>query len=215
MKFIEIPIEQWARKEHYKHYANAVRCTYSLTVDIDVSDLLLALKTRGRKTYPAQLYMLSTVVNQFPEFRMSVDETNRLGCWESIDPMYTVYHPETETFSAVWTKYDACFSTFYEAYLADIAQYANGALFPQKNTPPHVFHISSLPWLDFIAFDLNVASSENYLLPIFTIGQYRKVDDKTFMPLAIQCHHAVCDGFHVGKFVEALRFMAKNPNEWL
>ncbi|CDX00004.1 CatA-like O-acetyltransferase [Desulfitobacterium hafniense] len=35
------------------------------------------------------------------------------------------------------------------------------------------------------------------------------------LPLAIQCHHAVCDGYHVGKFVEALRSMAANPKQWL
>ncbi|KTE92410.1 hypothetical protein AT727_19690 [Desulfitobacterium hafniense] len=35
------------------------------------------------------------------------------------------------------------------------------------------------------------------------------------MPLAIQCHHAVCDGFHVGKFVDALRRMAANAEAWL
>ncbi|WP_147668178.1 CatA-like O-acetyltransferase [Anaerosinus gibii] len=32
--------------------------------------------------------------------------------------------------------------------------------------PLHVFNISSIPWLDFTAFNLNVSSSENYLLQL-------------------------------------------------
>ena len=31
------------------------------------------------------------------------------------------------------------------------------------------------------------------------------VDGKRFLPLAIQVHHAVCDGYHMGAFVERLQ----------
>ncbi len=215
MEFIEIDMKQWVRKEHYEHYRNNVCCSYSLTIDIDVTDLLTTLKAKDLKGYPAQIYMLSTVTNQFYEFRMATNEQHHLGYWDIINPMYTVLNTNTETFSAVWTKYNKCFHRFYEACMDDIAQYTSGVLFPQKSLPPNVFSISSVPWLDFTAFNLNVFSGETYLLPIFTIGRYRKEHEKTFMPLAIQCHHAVCDGFHVGKFVDALRYMASNPEKWL
>lgn len=215
MNFIEIPMEQWVRKSHYEHYKNNVRCSYSVTVDIDVSNLTARLKERELKAYPAQIYMLSTVVNQFTKFRMTTNADGNLGYWEVSDPMYTVLNPSTETFSAVWTKYGRCFDTFYQAYLHDTAQYASGVLFPQEDTPSHVFNISSVPWLDFTAFNVNVFSDGSYLLPIFTIGKYKMEGHKTLMPLAIQCHHAVCDGYHVGKFVVALRKMAANPEQWL
>lgn len=215
MNFIEIQMKQWARKNHYEHYKNNVRCSYSVTVDIDITNLQIRLKERGMKTYPVQIYMLSTVVNQLPEFRMTTDEEHRLGYWEVIDPIYTVLNPNTETFSAVWTRYDCCFNTFYRTYLQDTTQYANGSLFPQEHVPPNTFNISSVPWLDFTAFNINVFSDGNYLLPIFTIGKHKKENDKIMMPLAIQCHHAVCDGYHVGKFVEILREMAINCDKWL
>ena len=215
MNFIEIQMENWARKSHYEHYRNNVRCSYSVTVDIDVSNLLYQIKKRGIKTYPAQIYMLSTIVNQFPEFRMTTNEEHRLGYWEVINPMYTILNADTETFSAVWTKYDCCFDKFYQAYMQDTAQYANGVLFPQDHVPANTFNVSSVPWLDFTAFNLNVSTDGNYFLPIFTIGKYKKENNCTLMPLAIQCHHAVCDGYHVGKFVEALREMEINCIEWL
>ncbi|HBF65635.1 MAG TPA: type A chloramphenicol O-acetyltransferase [Clostridium sp.] len=215
MKFIEIQMEQWSRKAHYEHYKNNIRCSYSITVDIDITNLLIRLKERGMKSYPAQVFMISSVVNQLPEFRMTMNNDQRLGYWEVIDPMYTVFDPITETFSAVWTKYDSCYNTFYSAYLQDTAQYTCGGLFPQEYIPPNTFNISSVPWLDFTAFNINVFSDGNYLLPIFTIGKYKKENGKIMMPLAIQCHHAVCDGYHVGKFVETLREMAINCDKWL
>lgn len=215
MKFIEIQMEQWPRKAHYEHYKNNIPCSYSITVDIDITNLLIRLKERGMKSYPAQVFMISSVVNQLPEFRMTMNNDQRLGYWEVIDPMYTVFDPITETFSAVWTKYDSCYNTFYSAYLQDTAQYTCGGLFPQEYIPPNTFNISSVSWLDFTAFNINVFSDGNYLLPIFTIGKYKKENGKIMMPLAIQCHHAVCDGYHVGKFVETLREMAINCDKWL
>lgn len=215
MNFIEIQMEQWTRKAHFEHYKNNIPCSYSITVDIDISNLLTRLKERGMKSYPAQVFMLSSVVNQLPEFRMTMNDNHRLGYWEIINPMYTVLDPNTETFSAVWTKYDSCYNIFYSAYLQDTAQYTGRGLFPQQHTPPNTFNISSVPWLDFTAFNINVFSDGNYLLPIFTIGKYKNENGKIMMPLAIQCHHAVCDGYHVGKFVETLREMAFNCDKWL
>lgn len=215
MTFNTIDIENWSRKEHFQHYYNNVRCAYSLTVPIDITGLYHRLKSEGLKAYPVQIYMLATVVNQFPAFRMSLDEGGRLGYWESADPAYTVLNAETETFSVVYSRYQAGFRSFYEACLADINQYGTGALAPQGDIPSNSFNVSSVPWLDFTAFNLNLYTEGTYLLPIFTIGRYIEADGKIQMPLAIQVHHAVCDGFHVGKFVESLRNMAENHTQWL
>ena len=37
------------------------------------------------------------------------------------------------------------------------------------------------------------------------LGKYVEADGKRMLPLAIQVHHAVCDGYHVGKFIELLQ----------
>ena len=217
MKFIEIEMDQWARKEHYNHYRNKVNCTFSVTVNIDISNLLILLKQQGLKSYPTQIYMLSTVVNRLPEFRMSINDKGNIGYWDQVNPMYTIFNPDSKTFSAIWSRYNASFNLFYETYLMDTTNHANhdGVLFPQKSIPAHIINISSIPWLDFTAFNLNVTPDKNYLFPIFTIGKYVQEHGKTLMPLAIQCHHAVCDGWHVGKFVELLRELAMTPSHWL
>ena len=37
------------------------------------------------------------------------------------------------------------------------------------------------------------------------MGKYYTQGDKVLMPLAIQVHHAVCDGFHVGRMLNELQ----------
>ena len=53
--------------------------------------------------------------------------------------------------------------------------------------------------------NINVFDEGKFLLPVFTMGKYFERDGKRFLPLAIQVHHAVCDGYHVGMFVERLQ----------
>ena len=69
----------------------------------------------------------------------------------------------------------------------------------------HTFDISMVPWFTFTAFDINVFGEGKYLLPIFTMGKFFDISGKRMLPLAIQVHHAVCDGYHVGKFIEMLQ----------
>lgn len=185
------------------------------TVHIDITDFTRHLKSKGLKAYPAQIYMLARVVNQFPEFRMSMDAQGRLGYWEVAWPLYTVLNQETETFSGIWTPYSPAFHDFYNACLVDVGEYATGKFAPQKETAPNIFTISSLPWVDFTAFNINTFTNGDYLLPIFTIGRYTKSNGRVSMPLAIQAHHAVCDGLHLGRFVEALREMASTVKQWI
>ncbi len=215
MEFIPVEMAGWPRAEHFHHYLHEVRCTYSVTVPIDVGRLREEARRRRLKEYPAQIYLLARAANRFPEFRMSLDAEGRLGYWDVVSPSYTAMRPGAETFSCVWTEYADSFQAFYPACVRDIAAYATGAFSPKQPEPPNLFNISSVPWLDFTAFNLNVYAEGTYLLPIFTIGKYAESGGTTTMPLAIQAHHAVCDGLHLGRFVEAVRQMIQDCPRWM
>ena len=63
---------------------------------------------------------------------------------------------------------------------------------------------SAIPWAGFESFNLNIADFK-YLIPIFTIGKYYRENDQFYLPLAVQVHHAVCDGFHICCFINDLQ----------
>ncbi len=194
---------------------NRVRCSYSVVVNLDITELRHELKKLGLKDYIAQIYIMTRSVNSFHEFRMSLDENGHLGYWDMVNPLYTALNKEKETFSSIWTPYDHSFATFYDACSDDIERFCTGEFSPKPNCPENIFTISSVPWIDFTAFNINVFSDAAYLLPIFTIGKYTEQDGKILMPLAIQVHHAVCDGLHVGRFVEKVKSLVADCKQWL
>lgn len=62
-----------------------------------------------------------------------------------------------------------------------------------------------LPWESFEGFNLNLQKGWGFLLPTFTFGKYTEHEGRITLPLAIQVHHAACDGFHACRFIAELR----------
>lgn len=202
MTFDIIDIDKWNRKEYYNHYFSNVPCTYSITTKIDITKI----KEKKQKLYPAMLYYIATIVNRHSEFRTALNEKGELGVYSEMIPCYTVFHKDTETFSNIWTEYIPNYDDFSAAYELDLLKYGKSKkMIGKGNVPANSFPVSMIPWLTFEGFNLNLQKGYDYLIPIFTMGKYYQENHQIILPLAIQVHHAVCDGFHVCRFVNELQ----------
>lgn len=207
MSFTKIDQRNWDRKEYFEHYFSDIPCTYSMTVKLDITQI----KKEGQRLYPAMLYCIATIVNRHVEFRTALNEAGELGYYHDMLPCYTVFHKETETFSNLWTEYHSDYKAFLAAYKADLASYGNRTGMTGKpGVPENSFPVSMIPWSTFEGFNLNLQRGYTYLIPIFTIGKFYQESGKIWLPLAIQVHHAVCDGFHVCRFVHELQELVNN-----
>lgn len=191
--------ENWGRKEFYDHFMQEVVCTYSTTVLLDITNL------KNQRLYPALIWLLTKTVNQMPEFRTALTEEG-IVIYDEMHPAYTIFNQQNKNFSGIWTAFDSDYHTFLAAYQSDIECYSASVHYaPKPDRPANSFDISMIPWFTFTSFNLNIFGDGKYLLPIFTFGKYQEENGKRKIPLAIQVHHAVCDGYHVGMFVGALQ----------
>lgn len=202
MEFKPIDMSSWKRRAYYNHYYADVPCTYSMSVKLDITKLI----RRGKRLYPTMLYCITEVVNRYDEFRTSFNMKGELGIYKIMNPCYTVFHKTTETFSTLWTEYCPDYNDFCKRYENDVLRYGDNEEFDAKpDMPENVFNVSMIPWVSFEGFNLNLQRGYNYLLPIFTMGKYYSEGEKIMLPFAVQVHHAVCDGFHVARFVNDLQ----------
>lgn len=202
MSFKIINKETWARKEYFEHYFSEVPCTYSMTVKLDITKI----KNSNKKIYPTMLYFITKVVNNHSEFRTAFNMDGELGVFDEMIPCYTVFNQDTETFTNIWTEYSDDYNVFCNSYEKDIELFSSvKGMIAKPNVPTNNFPVSMIPWTTFEGFNLNLQKGYNYLLPIFTMGKYSEVNGQYLMPLAIQVHHAVCDGFHISRFVNELQ----------
>lgn len=202
MSFEIIDFNNWKRKEWFLHYYENVPCTYSVTTSLDITCLIEKSRQKGIKLYPILLYLLTKTVNEYEEFRTSINENGDIGVFDRMNPSYTIFNKQTELFMSIWTDYNDDFELYYNAYLNDINTFANAEkMFPKGPEPINCFPVSNIPWISFDGFNLNLDNGSKFLLPIFTIGKFRDDGKKIIMPLSVQVHHGVCDGFHIAKFI--------------
>jgi len=205
----KINLADWKRKEHFAVYRSQMKCGFSLTTKINIAKVLPFIKENGYKLYPVLIYLIARAVNKHDAFKMAMKE-GELIVWDYVDPIYTVLHSETETFSALTAIYDKDFTRFMANYNDVGERHADNLHFFPEQPPENHFNISAIPWINFDSFNLHIADFTDYFAPSFTIGKYKKQADETLMPIAIQVHHAVCDGIHVAQLISTLEEYCEN-----
>ncbi len=178
-----------------------------MTVRLDVTCLL----EQKLSLYPSMLYLLTTVVNRHEEFRTALDSNGDVGIYDYLVPCYTVFHKETEAFSNIWTAYFDDYAAFVAEYKLDMKEYGSiERMIAKPDVPKNIFPVSMVPWVSFDGLNLNLQKGYEYLSPIFTMGKIETSNGRSLLPLSVQVHHAVCDGFHLSRFVNELQELVDN-----
>lgn len=201
MKYTVIDQRTWKRKEYFEHYFSVNPCTYSMTTKLDIT----MIREKGLKLYPTMLYLLTKTINQHEQFRMALRGDGELVLYADMNPCYTVFHKETETFSDLWTEYSDDYDAFCSNYEKDIQEFRDTeGMTGKPGIPENSFTVSMIPWTTFDGFNLNLKGFD-YLIPIFTLGKFFQENGRVWMPIAVQVHHAVCDGYHTCCFINDLQ----------
>lgn len=194
-----IDIENWSRGKLFKHYIDDMRLVMSMTVDIDVTNLLNYVHKNGYRFYPAMIWAVSKVINLHDEFKYSFDEKGDLIKWDSVSPYYTVFHKDDESFTKLCTEYSYMLSLFYQRFVSDEMKYRNERGLDVE-APKNTFDVSCMPWVRYSHFDVHVFDEGKYLAPVVTWGKYEEKDGRMIMPITMNIHHAVADGYHLSRF---------------
>ena len=56
MKFHVIDRENWNREQYFEHYLE-LKCTFSMTVNVDITLLIKKVHQKGIKFYPTFIYI--------------------------------------------------------------------------------------------------------------------------------------------------------------
>ncbi|MDY5798429.1 MAG: chloramphenicol acetyltransferase [Eubacteriales bacterium] len=207
LEFTPIDLRTWCRGEVFYYFSKMAPTGYSLTVELDVTNLRKTLKAKGYKFFPAYLWLVTKLLNKQTEFKIA-EADGKLGYYNYLTPLYASFHDDDKTFSLMWTEFDDSFPAFYEAYIADKAQYGdNHGVLAKKDQlpPPNSYTVSCVPWVSFGHFAVHSYENKPYYFPSVEAGKFYEKDGRVLMPLSITCHHAATDGYHVSRFLEELQ----------
>ena len=207
MTFTPIDAASWPRMQTFYYFSQMAPTGWSLTVELDVTALRQTLKGRGLKFYPAYLWLVTKNLNADPAFRLA-KQGEQIGTYDTLTPLYAVFHEDDKSFSMMWTEFAPDFSAFYRSFAENQARYGTGHGFlSQPETPPpaNAYTVSCVPWVSFQHFAVHSYGLKDYFFPSVEAGKFVLRDGRCFLPLSLTCHHAATDGYHVSKFLERLQ----------
>jgi chloramphenicol O-acetyltransferase type A len=205
MKIIDL--DNYNRKELFNSFKDRDIPYFSTTCNIEIRNLKKFVKLRNISFFVSLSYIISVSVNRIPQLRHRIID-GELYEFKIVDPGYTVLLDD-ETFSFCDSKFFEDFETYYEYAIARIEEVKNR---PDQNNAEknHMFFITSIPWFSFTSF-IHPYDKLYGSIPIITIGKYFEHGDSWLIPIAMQVHHGVVDGLHVGKYYNCLEELCKNP----
>lgn len=197
-----IDIDSWKRKEHYHFFKDYQEPFFGVTVNIDCSKAYKYAKDKKLSFFLYYMYQSLAAVNAIEEFRYRIED-GKVVCYDKIHCSTTALNAN-KLFAFAFMLYTDKFEDFYAQAQNEIAKIKSITTMnvDENSGRPNVIHYSTVPWFSFTALthERNFAIQDS--IPKITFGKYFKDGDKLLLPLSINAHHGLMDGYHVGQYVE-------------
>ena len=200
-----IDLAGWNRREHFAFFSAFEEPFFGLVATVDCTRALAEAKRLGVPFFLYYLHAALRAVNQVEALRYRVED-GRVYCYDRIHASATIGRPD-HTFGFSFIEHHDALTDFLPTATAEIAavQASQGLRLSETTSRPDVIHFSALPWVRFTG--LTHARSFTYpdSCPKISVGQTYAEGAATLMPVSVNVHHGLADGYHVGQFLAAFQ----------
>ncbi len=199
----KLDIETWNRREHFNFFKTFDQPYYGVTVQLDCTRAYAQCKTLGVSFYSYYLHKTLVAVNETENFKYRIEDDDVYIC-DRVDASSTILRDD-HTFGFSHIKYHPDINEFHKLVSAEIERIKNTTGLFTTGPLIDVIHFSALPWVNFTS--ISEASNKNSgdSCPKIAVGKLTDVDGHKLMPFAVQVHHALIDGYHLGLFFDKLQ----------
>lgn len=199
-----INLNDWKRTEHYQFFSSFDDPTFSLTTDIDVTQLWSYCQTNSQSLFLNYLHATLKAVNETPEMCFRCVEENVVK-FEYIHGNTTFLNSD-DLFGFCEVIYAEEASVFCDAASQQLnlckAKLKDLLVVPERSD---VVYFSCLPWVNFTQFKHPFTKQGNASIPKIMFGKIVYRNGQYRLPIGVTVHHGLVDGVHLGRFFEKLQ----------
>lgn len=196
----KLDIDSWNRKDHFNFFKNFDEPFYHLNMDVECSSGYKGVKESGHNVFAWYLHSAMKTANAIKEFRLRV-EGEEVFEYDIVHASPTISR-EDGTFGFGQLNFNEDFLAFQLHLRQEVERVkALKGLFTAEERPD-VIHYSALPWFSFTGLSHPRNFGDGDSIPKISFGKIFKRENKLYLPLSVQVHHGLVDGFHVARFVE-------------
>ena len=198
----------WHRKSQYEFFRQLPAPHFSITANVNVTAIINHRKSEAISLFNAFLYCIMTAANAVPELRMRFRGDTVIE--HDIVHASATVPIEDERFAFCSIEHVPNWAEFNKGCVESLekAKQQNELREHIDDTDEWIF-LSCLPWINFTAMS-NPNAGPNDCIPRISWGKVDGRESNWSMPVSVQVHHALVDGFHLGKFYQVLNDCLSN-----
>lgn len=208
MQSRDLTLDHWPRRAALQHFIGMRHPSFSVTVRVEVTGLAARAGRHDATPWLAYHHAALMAANEIGAMRQALTPEGGVREYACVHGSTTVARADG-SFGIVTLGHEPLLSRFAATSrpLVERARQASGDLFAadQPLGPAQALvHMTTLPWLAFTSFQHARGADDDR--PKLAFGRFTQEGDRNWMPVAVDVHHALVDGVHVGQFIE--RFQA-------
>jgi len=208
MKY-KIDKENWNRIEHFNFFKAFDDPNHGIVAHIDCTEAYHFAKEQRESFYLYYLHKILKAVNAVEEFRYRI-EGDDVYCYETIHGGGTVGR-EDHTFGFAFYEYDADRQIFINKAVKENLRVkeSSGLLMDENGKRLDSIHFSAIPWFSFTSLKHTRSFTNHNGVPKISTGKVFQSDNKLLMPVQIEVHHGLIDGWHIGQLIDKMEEFLK------
>ena len=196
-----INIESWNRKEHFEFFSRMASPYFGITTEVDCTIAYDNAKENGNSFYAHYLHKSMIAVNSVEELRLRIVD-NKVALFEKINAGATVGRADG-TFGFIFVNFSDDFETFNKELQNEIQTVLNstGLRLNDDDIKKDLIRHSTIPWTSFTGLLHPTNFDRTESVPKITFGKFSIREGKKYLPVSIEAHHGLVDGFHLAKYL--------------
>jgi len=207
--FSEVDLDNWNRKTTFQFFKDFEDPFFNITAHLDATGLYEFCKDRKLSFSLANLFYSLLTANGIREFRIRLSE-GKLIEFDKIHATQTILNDD-ETFSFAYFELKDTVIEFDEAGRQAVEKYKALRSFDVESDRIDLIYHSVIPWISFTSFKHAGRFDNQQTVPRMVFGKLYDDRGRKKIPLSVEVHHAIVDGFHVGRFFNELQERFDDP----
>jgi len=205
-----LQLNQWNRKEHFDFFSKFSDPYFGLVFNVECTNAYDYCKEKENSFFLYYLFQSLKAANICEPFKYRI-ENNQVVEYDVIHASPTINRHD-ETFGFSFMPFAGSFIEFSKSGKKEIERIRknSGLCLNEHTMRTDVIHYSVLPWFSFtgITHARNFEFADS--VPKITFGKYFTQNEKIMLPISINAHHGLMDGYHIAAYVEVFENLLQN-----
>lgn len=190
----------WHRNAHYEFFSQFEEPFFGITVQVDVTRARIQSKERQESLFLYYLYQSLRAVNAVEPFRYRI-EGEDVVVYDRVHASPTI-NRDNGSFGFAYMDFESAWTEFYQKAQLEADRVRSHNRLEPATSAENVIHYSAIPWIHFTSLSHARAFSFRDSIPKISFGKIISQGDAYCMPVSVHAHHALMDGYDVGKMLD-------------